>query len=201
MKSTKPPKRHRLPPEARREQLLDAAKVSILRDGLQQFSLRKLAVEASVSEPLLFHYFGSRTDLLRQLLERDYKQFTETLNSALDGAESLQEILYIYVCSNYDQLPEESLVDILLTDPELASAIEEQRTLNIKTREKLLVDRISGELGITRKMASMLALMGSAASIAAAKYAHRSGIGREQAVASATQFIAAGFESQRNEES
>jgi len=168
-----------------------------LRDGLQQFALKKLAVEANVSEPLLFHYFSSRTDLLQQLLERDYKQFIEALNAALDGAKSLQEILYIYACSNYDLLPEESLIDILLTDPDLAKAIEEQRSRNIKTRERFLVDTISSELGITRKLASMLALMGSAASIAAAKYAHRAGIDRERAVATVTQFVAAGFESQR----
>lgn len=189
-------KRIRLSPEARTEQLLEAAKDLILREGLQQFSLKKLAVEASVSEPLLFHYFSSRTDLLQQLLERDYLQVVESLNTALEGASSLQEILCIYACSNYDLLAEESLIDILLTDPDVASVIDDQLRRDKKREEKFLVDTISRELGIRRKHAAMVALMGSAASIAGARFAHRVGIDRKDALKIVSGFVAAAMDSQ-----
>ena len=59
-------------PKARRDQILDVAKQYIRRQGLHLFSLKQLAVKASVSEPLLFHYFTSRTELLQQLLKREF---------------------------------------------------------------------------------------------------------------------------------
>lgn len=189
-------KRTRLSPEARREELLEVAKRSIISDGLQQFSLKNLAVEAKISEPLLYHYFNSRTDLLQQVLEKDFNQVIESLNIALEGADSLRDILDIYIARDYDQRDELSLIDILLTDRDVAVVIEEKMSKQTRTQEKFLVDTISTEFGITRKQASMLALMASAASIAAAKYAFRSGIGRAEEIETATRFISAGFESQ-----
>ena len=189
-------KRTRLSPEARQEQILDVAKQSILRNGLQQLSLKKLAVEAQVSEPLLFHYFSSRLELLQQLLERDFSRSINSLNKSLDGAESLAEILRIYVTRNYDQCDEESVIDILLAETEIASAIEEQRTLNARHRERLLMNKIADSLGIRRKKAAMIALMASAASMSAAKFANENDVGREQAIQTVIEFITAGFESQ-----
>lgn len=192
-------KRTRLSPEARREQILDAAKQSILKNGLQQLSLKKLAVEAGVSEPLLFHYFSSRNEMLQQLLERDFTRSINSLNNSLDGAGSLDEILRVYVTRNYDQYDEESVIDILLAETDIASAIEEQRTKNARHREKLLITTISETLGITRKKAAMIALMASASSMSAAKYASESNMGREETIQTVIEFVTAGFESQASD--
>ncbi|MEM9624044.1 MAG: TetR/AcrR family transcriptional regulator [Pseudomonadota bacterium] len=189
-------KRTRLSPEARRDQILDAAKQSILKNGLQQLSLKKLAVEAGVSEPLLFHYFSSRLELLQQLLERDFTRSINALNNSLDGAESLDEILRIYIESNYDRCDEDSVIDLLLAETEIASAIEERRTENATHRGKLLINRISASLGISRKKSAMIALMASGASMSAAKFAHESNFGREEAIKTVIEFVTAGFESQ-----
>ncbi|XOV84899.1 MAG: TetR/AcrR family transcriptional regulator [bacterium] len=195
-KNTLEAKRTRLSPEARREQILDAAKQSILKDGLQQLSLKKLAVEAGVSEPLLFHYFSSRLELLQELLERDFKRSIESLNRLLDGAESLAEILRIYVTNNYDRCDEGSAIDILLAETEIASAIEDYRTKNARHREWLFVNILSESLGIPRKKAAMIALMASAASQAGARFAHDSNIDRELAIQTIIEFVSAGFQSQ-----
>ena len=196
MKKNATRKRTRLSPEARREQILDAAKQSILKDGLGQLSLKKLAVEAGVSEPLLFHYFSSRLELLQQLLERDFTRSIDSLNESLDGAESLAEILRIYVTSNYDRCDEGSVIDILLAETDIANAIAEQRVLNARNREQILINTIAEALGIRRKKAAMIALMASAASISAAKFAHDHSVGREEAVQTVIEFVTAGFESQ-----
>jgi len=189
-------KRTRLSPEARREQILDAAKLSIIKDGLQQLSLKKLAMEAGVSEPLLFHYFSSRNEMLQQLLERDFTRYIDSLNDSLDGAESLAEILKIYVARNYDRCDEDSVIDILLAETEIANVIEGQRNRNARHREKLLVNKISETLGINRKKAAMIALMASAASMSAAKFANERNLGREQTIQTIIEFVTAGFESQ-----
>ena len=193
-------KRTRLSPEARRDQILDSAKQSILKNGLQQLSLKKLAVEADVSEPLLFHYFSSRLELLQQLLERDFTRSIDSLNESLDGAESLAEILRIYVTSNYDRCDEDSVIDMLLAETDIANAIEEQRTLNARNREQILINKIAEALGIRRKKAAMIALMASAASMSAAKFAHDTNFGREEAIQTVIEFVTAGFESQASDQ-
>ncbi len=198
-KKAVPTKRTRLSPEARREQILDSAKQSIVSNGLQQFSLKKLAVDAGVSEPLLFHYFSSRIELLQQLLEREFKRSTNSLNSSLDGAGSLEEILQIYVARNYDDFEEDSVIDILLAEPDIASAIEQQRTRNARQREKILIETISEELGVGRRKAAMIALMASSVSMAAARFAHQFNVPRDESIQTAIDFAKAGFESQRND--
>jgi len=196
-----PTKRTRLSPEARRDQILDAAKKSILEKGLQQFSLKKLAVDAGVSEPLLFHYFSSRIELLQQLLARDFNRSINSINDSVDGAESLDEILRLYVERNYDQCDEESVIDILLAETEIASAIEEERRLNARHREIMLVEKISEALGIRRKKAAMIAVMASAASMSAARFAHDNEVSRDDAIQTVIDFITAGFESQASDKS
>jgi AcrR family transcriptional regulator len=144
-------KRTRLSPKARRDQILDVAKQYIRRQGLQQFSLKQLAVEASVSEPLLFHYFTSRTELLQQLLKREFTGSLKSLNTSLDNAVTLDDIVRIYVAVNYDQAFEGSVINILLAEPEIAVAIEEIRSENERLGQRMLIDTISGELGCHSK--------------------------------------------------
>jgi AcrR family transcriptional regulator len=194
-------KRTRLSPEARREQLLDVAKQCIFRDGLQQFSLKRLAAEAEVSEPLLFHYFSSRVDLLQQLLSRDFNRSLDTLNASLDETNTLQEVISVYVKSNYIRFAEDSVIDTLLNEPEVAAVVERRRSSNAQQREKALVDIVAKELGIRRKKAAMIALMASKASMEAASFALSNKVSEEEAIKTATEFIAQGFESQRSQSS
>jgi AcrR family transcriptional regulator len=187
--------RIRLSPEARREQLLDVAKAAIIKDGLQQLSLKQLAADASVSEPLLFHYFSSRVDLLQQLLTREYNRYLDALEQSLEGARSMHDILHAYVSRNFDHHTEDSAIDILLAEPDICIAVEERRTAHLKEREKFLVGTIANELGVNRRKAAMFALMASAASIAAAGFAHEAKLGRDEAIDSVIHFIIEGFES------
>lgn len=193
-------KRTRLSPKVRRDQILDVAKQYIRRQGLQQFSLKQLAVEASVSEPLLFHYFTSRTELLQQLLKREFTRSLESLHTSLDKAVTLDDIVRIYVAVNYDQAFEGSVINILLAEPEIALAIEEIRSENQRIGQKMLIDTISGELGVSRKKAAMIAIMASSASISAAKFSHENGVPRADAIQTVIDFARAGFESHRTKD-
>jgi len=192
-------KRTRLSPEDRREQILNVAKESIFENGLQQFSLKQLAVDAGISEPLLFHYFSSRVDLLQQLLSRDFNRYLDALNESLDESSTLHEILRVYVVHNFNERAERGVIDILLAEAEIAAAIKKRRTKNARQREKFLVDTIAKELDISRKKAAMLGLMASAASIAAAKFAHEAKLDRDDAIATAMQFITVGYEAAKSQ--
>ena len=195
--ATKPPKRTRLSPEARRDQILDAAKQLIVRHGLEAFSIKKLAIEAKVSEPLLFHYFSSRTVMLQQLLARDFARLVASLNTSLDGADTIDEVLRVYVAMNYDQYLAESVINLLLGEPDIAAVIEDEVSQNREIREKMLVSTIATSLDVSKKKAAMLALMASSASISAARFAHKYKVEREKAIQAAIDFARAGFEAHR----
>lgn len=64
----------RLPPEQRREQLLDAAFEVTRRSGLHDLSMESVAVEAGVGKPVLYTVFRTRADLVAGLLEREHRR-------------------------------------------------------------------------------------------------------------------------------
>ena len=190
-------KRTRLSPDARRDQILDVAKSLVVAHGLQLFSIKKLAVEAEVSEPILFHYFSSRTALLQQLLSREFTRLITGLNVSLDGADTLDAVLRVYVSMNYDQCVEESVINLLLSEPDIAEAVEDEVSENRELREKMLITTIAGNLNVSKKKAAMLALMASSASLSAARFAHKYGIDRDDLVEATINFVKAGFEAHR----
>jgi AcrR family transcriptional regulator len=84
--STKPRRRRpytpRMPPEARREQLLDAAITVIARDGYGGVSIDAIAREAGVTRPVVYGVFDGLEQLLYALLDR---QEQRALNQLLDA--------------------------------------------------------------------------------------------------------------------
>jgi AcrR family transcriptional regulator len=61
----------RMPPEERREQLLDATLALIAKKGYESVSMEAIARRAGVTKPVVYDLFGSLADLLEALLERE----------------------------------------------------------------------------------------------------------------------------------
>jgi AcrR family transcriptional regulator len=61
----------RMPPEERREQLLDATLSLIAEKGYESVSMEGIARKAGVTKPVVYDLFGSLADLLEALLERE----------------------------------------------------------------------------------------------------------------------------------
>src|ERR671939_24582 len=64
-------KTSRLPAEERREQLLDATKAIVSRDGFHAVSIEAVAREAGVSRPIVYGHFNDLPGLLEALVERE----------------------------------------------------------------------------------------------------------------------------------
>jgi AcrR family transcriptional regulator len=64
------PKRVRLSPDARREQLLDLGLRMLATRTLDELSVDVLAEQAGISRGLLFHYFRSKQDFHRAVVQR-----------------------------------------------------------------------------------------------------------------------------------
>jgi AcrR family transcriptional regulator len=61
----------RMPPEQRREQLIDAALNVILKEGYRGVSIEAIAREAGVTRPVVYDHFPNLARLLHALVERE----------------------------------------------------------------------------------------------------------------------------------
>src|SRR5947209_9756606 len=61
----------RMPPEQRREQLIDAALNVILKEGYRGVSIEAIAREAGVTRPVVYDHFANLARLLHALVERE----------------------------------------------------------------------------------------------------------------------------------
>lgn len=93
----------RLAPDARREQLLSAARAVVAERGLAQFSLEDVAREAGVVASLPRHYFGSRDGLLVAVAARVIDEVVAILGAPRGGAALTQRLV--------------AYLDILVRDP------------------------------------------------------------------------------------
>lgn len=72
--SAQPKKRQyapRMPPEQRREQVLDATLSLVAEKGYESVSMEGIARAAGVTKPVVYDLFGTLADLLEALLERE----------------------------------------------------------------------------------------------------------------------------------
>lgn len=84
----------RLPPEERREQLLDATLALVAERGYESVSMEGIARQAGVTKPVVYDLFGSLADLLEALLEREQErallQLSELMPAPAEDANPAQ---------------------------------------------------------------------------------------------------------------
>jgi AcrR family transcriptional regulator len=73
----------RLPAEARREQLLDATKAIVAREGFHAVSIEAVAREAGITRPIVYSHFQDLPGLLEALVEREGRRALAQLASVL----------------------------------------------------------------------------------------------------------------------
>jgi AcrR family transcriptional regulator len=86
----------RLAPDARRDQILAAARATVAARGLAAFSLEEVAREAGVAASLPRHYFGSRDGLVLAVATQIIEEVTAILG-APRGQGRLTERLAAYL--------------------------------------------------------------------------------------------------------
>lgn len=118
----------RVPPEARRRQLLDVAARILTDEGLERLNVTELAERAGVSRPLVYRLFPTRHALVRAILD-DFtaaiaERFQRALFRALPGTvESITTAFVQACCDAIDQKgagPWLLLLDTRGADPEVA---------------------------------------------------------------------------------
>ena len=120
----------RLSKQARREQLLDAARGIVREHGADGLTLVTLAEAAGVSRPIAYGHFGTRTGLLlalyRRLEERHRSAVAEALRTAEPTAGAIARVMSTAYFACATDMPEFSAVSAALKgDPE-AEALQHE---------------------------------------------------------------------------
>lgn len=76
----------RMPPEQRREQLLDAALKIIIEEGYAAVSIESIARDAGVTRPVVYGLFANLGELLLTLLDREERRALVHIGRALPRA-------------------------------------------------------------------------------------------------------------------
>ncbi|MAT92053.1 MAG: TetR family transcriptional regulator [Halioglobus sp.] len=94
--------RRRYSPDVRRSMLLDAAADIICREGVAGLSLERVGQAAGVSKSLVYKYFNSILDLMKELLARELKALRRRQMEAAEQANTLEELVrnitHVYLC-------------------------------------------------------------------------------------------------------
>ena len=189
-----PKARTRLSPEARKLQLLETAKEMIAAEGLQNFTMESLARTAGVSSPLVYNYFSSRLELLSALLQLEYDKYVTKMNEEVAGAETFEEVVRIFIGSNFDHYSPGNIIPVLSSQPEIAAAIEKADNRHNQQIARYLVSSTAQNYKLDKKLAEQVVSMSSGASIAAAEYASKFPVNRKQAIENTLTYILAGLE-------
>jgi AcrR family transcriptional regulator len=83
----------RMPIEARRDQILDAALRLIVEHGYTAANMEAIAREADIAKPRVYTAYPTRGELLRALLEREEASIVATAMPPLDGGIDFESTL------------------------------------------------------------------------------------------------------------
>jgi AcrR family transcriptional regulator len=197
------PKRTRLSPEARQEHLLDCSAEMIAADGLAGFTMEGLAKRASVSAPLVYNYFPNRIELLQTLLKRELSRFNRRTAKEAQQAKGFEEIVRMAVRSNFAHYAPGTVLPILITQPEIASVVENRLAQNSREAASFLIEKAADYYRLDEDTASLIVQLSSGAAWSAAELAGKRGLGMDETVELTVNYIIAGIETlvagQKNE--
>ena len=102
--------------------ILDAAAEMVEIEGIWQLTMERVAKHADISKSLIYKYFDSIQELLRELLERELIHLRKTQFAAAEAAETFEELVrgitktYLRNISNKGLLIERLQADPALSD-------------------------------------------------------------------------------------
>ncbi|MHB8263387.1 MAG: TetR/AcrR family transcriptional regulator [Acidimicrobiales bacterium] len=85
------PRRHRMPAEKRRQQLLSMAGIVFSRKGYKGTTMEDIALLAGVTKPILYQHFQSKKSLYKELVTEASSTLIDAIATATAGATSPKE--------------------------------------------------------------------------------------------------------------
>jgi AcrR family transcriptional regulator len=98
MRSLQPAERRRQQSRAdARRAILDATEALIVEDGLEAFSMRRLAARCGYTAPTIYHYFGDKQTLIDELVEERCRVLLRSLKRVPLGPDPVENVRAMFV--------------------------------------------------------------------------------------------------------
>lgn len=166
--------RKRLPPEERKEQILDVAASLIREHGVSALNMDRLGREAGVSKPLVYVYFTNRVELLKALLLRETRRYDATSEAAANSAVDMEDLVRKTSRAMLEYVTERGIVlQQLMIEPEVAEVLRKIESRGHETHVEFLSGRLMRDFGIPREVAELTIEFGLGISRAAGAYVER----------------------------
>lgn len=121
--------------DAKRQQILDAAKSILLKSGPDGLILREVAVQLGITHGNLQYYFRTRNDLLIAIFDNEVAKYTESMKEAVAATSTRRGRLAAIIDSGLTVLrsPDTALWRIMMSmadhSPEMATILKKENDL------------------------------------------------------------------------
>ena len=141
--------RTRLAPEARREQILDAAMKLVVAEGIAAASMKRVAREIGVSETLAFTYFSSRAVMLAELARRELAEMERIRKARVAGADTRRSQVALSTSAYLEQIETRgSVLHALLAAPEVRALLRPERRTSKERGAAMTASNLTGQYGV-----------------------------------------------------
>jgi AcrR family transcriptional regulator len=180
-------------PEQRREQILDCAVEFIIARGLSNCTLDSVATQASISKPLIYKYFPRREDLLKALVEREYRYLRGRGLNVIPGDLPFEDLVRRANHRSLEYLYERGpIMRLLASDRSVADLVQSQDRDERGGITDYFVKRLIKVYGLPKDAATICAIMSVNAPILSARALKRAGISAVRAAEVWSEFTIAG---------
>jgi len=185
----------RLSPEARRQSIVDAAVELILETGHSSCTLEQVAARAGISKALIYKYFPRREELLKALMEREFKALSGRGLDSIPAKVSVEQVIRSTVAQAlryyHDHGP---ILRLLSSDPDIAELTRNgnrsSRTSTTNYFMKLLMERYQ----VPKDVALIAVTLVVNAPIQSMTYLRRHEIDIDRTIEVWTEFIIGGWQ-------
>ena len=146
-------KRVRLAPEQRRSLILDHAADIVARDGVSALSMDSIGREAGISKALVYNYFPNTTELLRQLLQREWRRLRRLQVEAAREADTFEALVRSVTHVYLKYIDERGLLIERLQAEPAVSAIHDPTEFSRDSAVGYLADIVAGHFGLPADIA------------------------------------------------
>lgn len=146
-------KRMRLAPVERQSLILDHTADIIAREGVSALSMDRIGREAGISKSLVYNYFPNMTDLLRQLLQREWRRLRRLQAEAADKAETFEGLVRAVTHVYLKYIDERGLLIERLQAEPAVSAIHDPTEFGRDSAVDYLAEIVTAHFGLPAEIA------------------------------------------------
>jgi AcrR family transcriptional regulator len=121
--------------ESRRQEIIDAARACFLRNGFHQTTTDEICREASITPGGLYHYFGSKEQIISAVIEEAARQTIQNLKATAEASDDVRSAVQALATLFFEWARDPEMDNITRLDMEIWTEALRNDALAAKTRE------------------------------------------------------------------